>query len=339
MSNAEKLINKEFMLKYLKAMVLPLYPDFADIENIKIQIHKKHAWDDFYHMVISYETVFTKKEGGEEEIPVFCSAHSSEPRENVYKVLKFLWDSGFGEGDLSIPHPLFYSNELNGTFYRGAEGKNLYRYIRVSDFAEIENIVPKAAAWFAKLHKVPTTEALNFNEVNSRIRTVVPGSGHLLERIKNDYPEHYEFFRERYEHFISAEEAFLNNTNQQWLVHGDAHPENIIRMSEDKIAVIDFTDLCLADFARDLGSFLQQLEYMCNRKINDQAYADKMKKLFLDTYLRERKIELDAGLQKRIDRYYYWTAVRTAVHFLMKHDSEQDRAEFLIEKVKKEFVL
>lgn len=337
MKKAEKLLSKEYMLAFLRENVLPLYPEFEEIVSLKIQIHKKHAWDDFYHMVINYETIFSKKDGGEEELPIFCSAHSSEPRENVYKVLKFLWDSGFGDGDLSIPHPLLYSSDLNGTFYRGAEGKDLYRYIRVADFAEIENIVPKAAAWFAKLHSLSTEGSINFNEINSRIRTVVPGSVHILERMKTDYPEHFEFFQEKYQEFISAEEKFISEQDQLWLVHGDAHPENIIRMSEDKIAVIDFTDLCLTDFARDLGAFLQQLEYMCNRKINDQTYADKMKKVFLDTYLEKSGQELTLDLSERIKRYYYWTAVRTAVHFLMKHDPEQERAEYLIEKVKKEY--
>ena len=337
MEKAEQLLNKEYIINLLREKVLPLYPDFSEIESLKIQIHKKLAWDNFYHIVVSYDTIFTRKDGGEEEIPIFCSAHSEEPRENVYKVLKFLWDGGFGKGNLSIPHPLFYSAHLNGTFYRGAEGKNLYRYIRVSDLAEIENIIPKAAAWFAKLHELPTNSKLNFNEMNSRIRTVIPGSEHILQRMKNDFPEHFEFFSKCYEKFISAEEKFLNSTDQRWLVHGDAHPENIIHMSEEKIAVIDFTDLCLTDYARDLGAFLQQLEYMCNRKISDQAYSEKVKNIFLESYFKNRSEKLTDELKERINIYYYWTAARTAIHFLIKHDSEQPRAEALIEKIKKEF--
>lgn len=336
MEKAEQLLNKEYMIKLLREKVLPLYPDFIEIESLKIQIHKKLAWDNFYHMVLSYDTIFTKKDGSEEELPIFCSAHSEEPRENVFKVLNFLWESGFGKGHLSIPHPLFYSEHLNGTFYRGAEGKNLYRYIRVADLAEVENIVPKAAEWFAKLHKLSTDASLNFNEMNSRIRTVIPGSPHILERIRKDFPQHLEFFSKIYEKFINDEEQFLALTDKRWLVHGDAHPENIIHISETKIAVIDFTDLCLTDFARDLGAFSQQLEYMCNRKIEDKDFAIKMKKLFLDTYFKNSEVKLTPDLQARIDTYYYWTASRTAIHFLMKHDAEPARAEALIEKIKKE---
>ena len=339
MDKAEQLFNKEYIINLLREKVLPLYPDFTEIESLKIQIHKKLAWDDFYHIVVSYDTIFTKKDGGEEELPIFCSAHSEEPRENVYKVLNFLWKSGFGKGHLSIPHPLFYSEHLNGTFYRGAEGKNLYRYIRVADLKQVENIVPMAAEWFARLHELSTDGSINFNKMNSRIRTVIPGSIHILERIKNDYPKHLDFFTKHYEKFIKDEEEFLASTDKRWLVHGDAHPENIIHINDKKIAVIDFTDLCLADFARDLGAFSQQLEYMCNRKIDDQKFAEKMKKLFLDTYFSKRKEKLTPELQARIDTYYYWTASRTAIHFLMKHDSEPARAEALILKIKNELKL
>jgi len=337
MEKVEQLLNKEYIIKLLREKVLPLYPDFTEIKSLEVHEHKKNVWGDTYHVVISYDTVFVNKAGEEESLPIFCSAHSEEPRENVFTVLNFLWESGFGEGDLSIPHALFFSEHFNGTFYRGAEGKNLYRFIRVSNFEKIENIIPKAAAWFAKLHNLSTDKALNFNEMNSRIKTVIPGADHILKRIAIDYPQHSELFTKLYEKFIYEEEKFLNSTKKRWLVHGDAHPENIIRMSKDKIAVIDFTDLCLTDFARDLGTFLQQLEYMCNRKIDDNAYTEKVKKMFLDSYFKNSKEVYNKELQKRIDIYYHWTALRTATFFMMKYDPEPERGELIIEKVKKIF--
>lgn len=339
MEKVEQLLNEEYIISLLREKVLPLYPKFTEIKSVKTHAHKNNVWGDTYHVVISYDTVFVDKRGNEEVLPIFCSAHSEEPRENVYTVLKFLWSHGFGKGNLSIPHALFYSEYFNGTFYRGAEGENLYRYISVSDFKTIEDIVPKAAAWFAKLHNLSTDKALNFNEMNSRVRTVIPGSEHILKRVADDYPQHAEFFAKLYKKFILIEETFLDSTEKRWLVHGDAHPENVIHMNEKKIAVIDFTDLCLTDFARDLGTFIQQLEYMCNRKIGDQDYSEKLKKMFLDSYFKNSKEKYSDDLQKRIDNYYYWTAVRTAIHFLVKFDPEPERAELLITKIKKDFQL
>jgi hypothetical protein len=92
--------------------------------------------------------------------------------------------------------------------------------------------------------------------------------------------------------------------------------------------------LCLGDFARDLGTFLQQLDYMSNRKIDDKIYTEKLKKLFLDSYLAKNKwVKPDQDLEARIANYYNWTAMRTSTHFLLKADPEPNRAEPLIKEV------
>ncbi len=329
------LFDEKFVTRLFEDKVLPLYGDFVGIKKVKIIPHKKHIWGRTYHIVVEFKTSFVSREGKIKELPIFCSAHSSEPRKNVYDALKFLWEHNFSNGYLTIPHPLFYSEEFRGTFYRGAKGRNLYRFIREKNFAEIESITAKAAAWFAKLHKTPTKNARNFNEENSRIETVVPGVEHILEKIRERYAEHFTTYKKIYETLINNEKKFLSSTEERWLTHGDAHPENIIKMGKKKIAVIDFTDICLSDFARDIGSFLQQIEYMCDRKIGDPKYSEKVKKIFLDNYLLNAKIKPDENLRKRIDNYYNWTAIRTATFFLLKSGPEPSRAKSLLQRVGK----
>jgi thiamine kinase-like enzyme len=252
----------------------------------------------------------------------------------VYIALKFLWDHGFGKSYLTIPRPLFYSEYFQGIFYRGAEGHNLYEFIRTENYNEIKKTIPLAANWFAKLHNTSIKEAKNFNKDNSRLKTVIPGANHIFETIKREYSEHYSFIKKAYEIFIKNEEDFLASTDQRWLIHGDAHPENIIKISQKKLAVIDFTDLCLSDVARDLGTFIEQLDFMIMRKINDKKYSEKMKNYFLKNYFKNAKIELDDDLQKRIDNYLNWTKVRTATFFLLKDNAEPERALPLIKQVK-----
>jgi len=335
MNVINNLFDKKYIIDLFKKEILPKYPAFINIKNIKIIPHKKHIWEKTYHVVIEFKTSFLDKGGKQVVIPIFCSAHSSEPRENVYKALNYLWDNGFADESLTIPRPIFYSKEFKGTFYRGVEGRNLYQYIRENNLKEIENIIPRAAGWFSKLHSLPTANAFNFNKENSRIKTVFPGKDGLLQSIKDRYPEYLEYYANVYGYFIKNEEEFLDSTKKRWLVHGDAHPENIIKINDKKLGVIDFTDLCLSDFARDLGTFLQQIEFMIMRKIDDQRYANKVKKLFLEEYLKNAKIKLSNSLQKRIDNYYFWTAVRTSAFFLLKDKAEPDRAVKLIETVKK----
>jgi len=333
MNQISNLFDEQFVKRLFEDKVLPLYGDFVGIKKIKIIPHKKHIWGHAYHLVIEFKTSFVSRDGKIKELPIFCSAHSNEPRKNVYDALKFLWEHNFSKGYLTIPHPLFYSEEFRGTFYRGAKGRNLYRFIREKNFAEIETITAKAAAWFAKLHRTPTENARNFNQENSRIETVFPGVEHILERIKERYGNDYGKYEKIYEILIKNEKNFLASTEKRWLTHGDAHPENVIKMGKKKIAVIDFTDLCLSDFARDIGSFLQQIEYMCDRKIGDPSYSEKIKTVFLDNYLANAKIKMDKSLRKRIDNYYNWTAIRTATFFLLKSEPEPERAKALLDQI------
>ena len=116
-------------------------------------------------------------------------------------------------------------------------------------------------------------------------------------------------------------------------MHGDAHPENIIKTEKNKLAFIDFSDFCLSDFARDLGTFLQQIEFKIMRHIDDKKYTDKIKKIFLDSYLKNAKIKIDDNLAARINNYYNWTALRTAAFFFLKHDPAPNRGAELLEKV------
>lgn len=327
------LFEPEYVKTFFTENILPKYPDFAAIKKIEIEPMKKLVWNTTYHVVIKFDTTLVAADGKKEKLPIFCSAHSSEPRKNVYDALEFLWYHNFAKGRLTIPHPLFYSPYFNGTFYRGVSGNNLYHYIKNKDYGQIETILPQAAAWFAKLHRLPVGGVKNFNPENSRIKTAFPGTDFILNDIKSKYPALAPAYKKIYDRLIKAEEAFLDSTAERWLIHGDAHPENIIKVSAKKLAVIDFTDLSLADFARDLGSFTQQLEYMNNKKIGDQAYADKIKKIFLDCYLAKAKIKMTEDLEKRINNYYNWTTIRTASFFLTKFDPQPDRAELLLQKV------
>ncbi len=200
----------------------------------------------------------------------------------------------------------------------------------------MEEILPKAAAWFAKLHNLSTKNARNFNKENSRIETVYPGIEHIYYRIKKSHSRYLKTFQKIYGLLVERENNFLASTKKHWLVHGDAHPENVIKMSKQKIAMIDFTDLCLSDFSRDIGAFLQQLEFMSVRKIHDQAYTKKIKKIFLDNYFRKAKgRELTEDVKQRIDNYYHWTAMRTATYFLIKSGPEPKRAYPILEYVNK----
>lgn len=329
MNKILSLFDEAFALDFLSKKVLPLYPPFEKIVKLKIYAYKKLIWITTYHVVISYRVTFLNKAGKEKEMEIVCSAHSNEIRESVFKVLKYLWKTGLFKGDLVIPRPLFYSDEFNGVFYRAVSGHNLLYFIKNKQEKKVEIMVERAALLFARLHNLSLPADLSiFVDSNRLLRNVVPGRDMIIteigDRFQGRYVDDIALF---YERFITQEEKFLNNSDKRWLIHGDAHPENIISVGRKKIGLIDFTDFCPGDFARDLGTFMQQLEYKITRHELVFDFAIKMKNLFLDTYLEKTGLKLDKKLQARLDLYYNWTAVRTAAFWLLKHDCEPEKAE------------
>ena len=335
MNTIKQLYDEKFVMQYFKKKLLPLYPEFSKIKKIKINGIKNHIWENTYHVVVEYDTFFITADEKIKKLNVYCSAHTNEQRRNVYDALKFLWSKGFNKGNLTIPHPLFYSQRFKGIFYRGCKGNNLYHYIQHEKVEEAKRITVLSAKWFAKLHKLKTDGARNFNKKNSLMETTIPGAKHWLNSINERHPEFHDTVKNMFDIMNQAEKTFLRSTKKRWLIHGDAHPENIIKMSANKIGAIDFTDMCLADFTRDIGGFLQQLEYMAKRHFKNKSDVIEIKKLFLQEYLKAAKLELTDELEQRIKNYYNWAALRTVIFFLIKEYPEPDRAQELLEMLKK----
>ena len=334
--NIRQLYDEQFILKYFRRRILPLYPDCQNITRVKINGIKNNIWENSYHVVVEYDPYFTAAGNKTKKLPIFCSAHSHEPRRNIYAALCFLWSKSFARGNLTIPHPLFYSQRFHGVFYRGLKGNNLFHFIMAKDMAEIKHLLRLTARWFAKLHQLPTAGAKNFNKKNSLIATTIPGAQHWLKKIRDRYPASYAAAYNVFSRLNQEEKIQLASLSRRYLIHGDAHPENVIRIAKNKIGLIDFTDMCLADFARDLGAFLQQLEYMAGKFIKEQDTITELKQIFLTEYVKAAKLKLTADLQQRISTYYRWTALRTAIYLFVSQYPEPERAQMLLDKLKQE---
>jgi thiamine kinase-like enzyme len=341
MEKIEKLFDDKYVLNFFNKKVLPLYPDFKKIKKIKIDPHKKFIWPKTYHVVIEFKVSFVEKKEGEDKnkikkLSFFCTAHSSEPRKNVHDVLEYLWSKGFSKGFLTIPKPIFYSKYFNTSFYRGVSGTSLLKLIKTKDRRELERIVKKTAEWLAKFHKIPFPEDIKLNKKNNQIKTVVPGYRKIIKELDNKYNGEYtDIIRNIYEYLIELEEDFLKMSHRRWLIHGDVHPDNIIRISNHKVAMIDFADVCSSDFARDLGTFLQQIEYRLKRNSYSDSYVKKIKDLFITEYCKKARVKYNIRLKERIKLYYHFTSLRTAIFWLMKHNPDPSKAEPLIKDINK----
>lgn len=329
-----KLFEEEYVIRFFTQKILPSYPEFQKIKRVEITPVKKRVWRTNYHVVIKFDVHFVDQKRKSRKIPIYCSAHSHEPRRNVHSALKFLWKNGFSHGYLVVPRPLFYSERFRAVFYRGVKGENLFYYIKQGEFEEAEKITAQAARWLAKLHKLPVTDAINFNKKNSRVKTIIPGEEHVLDRIDHLYPQHYDLYVRAYDYIKEKEKKFFSSQSSRWLIHGDAHPENVIRVSRNKVSLIDYADLCISDYTRDLGSFIQQLDYMIGVRMGYTEQTERMKRIFWDDYWRLSRTSPDDKVRERVEMYYYWTALRTATHFLLKHTPRKERAESLLKEIK-----
>jgi aminoglycoside phosphotransferase (APT) family kinase protein len=335
MNKIWNLFNESYVADLFTREVLPHYPAFTAISRIEIKPYKKLIWETTYHVVIGFNTYFWKPSGEEDKIPIVCSAHSEEPRENIYQALKYLQSVDFPTAFIDIPDPLFYADYFRGTFYRGLKGQDLLHYIKAQDFTTVRRIVILTAQLFARLHAMPAPASANFNPLGSRISTVIPGVPNILREMAARYNGKYQAdLSQIYDCLVKQEEAYFNAGGKAALIHGDAHPENILVTAPDRLGLIDFADMCLSDPLRDVGSFLQQLEYKIIGKADDPALAAAMKQLFLETYLSAAGLELDPARQERIDLYYNWTAMRTAIFWFLKFGHNEERAEALLHQVK-----
>lgn len=323
MNRAYKLFDEVYILALLRRKLPSHYPDFPQVQSVEIISHKKNIWTTTYHVVVEYLTTLVNDQGETIVLPIFCAAHSSENRENFFLGLDFLWRHGFAGDRLSIPHPLFFSSYLNGVFYRGVEGYNLHHYLYLQNKPKIEEIVALAAQWFARLHSLPVDMAdTSFPE--GFIPNIVPGMEKTLGYIAERYPQYLSFYQKAYKLFTDRELEFRKKHNYRCLLHGDAHPDNIIWVHTGQVALIDLNDLSLGDPARDLGCFLEQLRYMGQKKGFDPEYLQSLENIFRDNYFAHSIFKLDEDLQARIENYSYWTMIRTTTYQLLSNTVKRD---------------
>jgi aminoglycoside phosphotransferase len=337
MNKAFDLFDADRMAEIFRKKILPLYPQYRKIVAVSVKPYKKLIWETTYQVVVDYRVSFADDAGQTAKIEIVCSAHSEEPRENAFKVLQYLWQTGFPNVDRHIPRPLFYDQDYRGLFYEAISGENLLYYIKEGNKEVLSEMVLGAAALFAQLHQTPVTDTVIasqiFNRDNERIRTVVPGQKKILEIVGVRFPKYYPIISEHYQRLSDQEEDFFKNNSQRWLIHGDAHPENIIRTVDGGIGLIDFNDMCLADFTRDLGAFVQQLEYKLKIKANAAELVPPSTKLFLDHYFSLSASPRDEAVEQRIKFYHDFTSLRTAVYFLTSHQPNTDRVDYLLSEL------
>ncbi len=330
------LFNQNFLISLFEKKLPEDLLGKNKIDYIAIKIFKKKSGQvSFYHIVNRYTLHF--KNSQTKAITLFCNANSKESRQGAFLALRYLWKNNFAHSNLKCPRPLFYNKRLKAMFYLQGKGDNLYQYIinKKTKFSEIKKIVSLTGQWLAKLHSLSTLGLVNFNPVQSKIATVLPGPKHFLKSIgekHQQYPKYYQQTKELFDKINVLEKKI--SSKEKYIIHGDFHPENIVYNQKNEVlTIIDYTDCCLADFTRDLGNFYQQLGYMAKKHLTGNQITE-LQKIFINSYLKVRKIKFSKEDEKRFELYKAWTALRSAIFFLTITTFDRPRADDLFEETK-----
>jgi len=278
--------------------------------------------------VAEYDLTYLTKHGQEKHLVVFASAHSDYSRKDSYKKTKFLYEHGFDQGKYRVTRPLFYLNDQRAFFYQASLGRNFFNFLREDEQVNFKSVFSLVAGWIKKLHSFDLEE----NEVDwpeFRINKMNPAPHKFIKDFLEEDKILGKIIQDLVDQMNSMEEA-NSQKNKKTMIYGDNHPENVILESlhARHLEMIDFTDLALGDPMADIGTFLQQFDFM-SHTFMPRKKINRYKLYFLEAYFGKKIEEIDVDYINRINLYQSWTALRTTVFVFYMHSEESSILDLL----------
>lgn len=330
------LLNDEVFIKTcLNQNLGKYYADFVEVQKLDLHAYKKHVGKTSAVFVVGYKLEYLNQAGETKKIKLVATGHSDGSRKLAFAKLNYLYNHGFNSGKYLVTKPLFYLEENLAFFYEASIGHRLFSFFKADEYLNLGNAMHLAATWLKKLHQLETDETFvwpqfSINNVGSSIKNFLPdileqdlSMGTRVEKILAS---------------IKKYEAQFDQNLEVCLVYGDYHPENVILTSLEakQIKMIDFTDVALGDPMVDIGSFLQQLDFMGHRFFS-RAKVNYEKKSFLTSYFDQEFEEIPLGFFPRINLYQAWVALRSAALLFYMHKDAS--VKFLLDEVEKYLAL
>lgn len=326
-----QLNNSDFITELFNSRLKEYYSDFVSINKLSLYPYKKHLGKTSAVFVVAYDIEYLSIDNSSKKIKLVATGHSDGSRKLAFAKLNYLYQHGFNDGKYLVTKPLFYLEESLAFFYEASVGHRLFSFFKADENLNLNNALDLAAAWVKKLHNLEVQN--DFVWPNFSVDNIGPS----IKKFFDDIIHSNQILGERVQKLLQEirilEKNFLNEISP-CLVYGDYHPENVILTSLDakKIKMIDFTDVSLGDPMLDLGSFLQQLDFMGHRFFS-RAKVNQEKIYFVETYFGKKIEEIETEFFPRINLYQAWVALRTAVFLFYMH--KDDSVKFLLDEVEK----
>jgi len=305
--------NQAYLIDLFNARLKEIDQQGVKVLRLNCHFIKSYYDDNFFHFVIQNDLTYKIKKGVRRRCKIFCVSFSGHARRKMYQALKLVYEHGFHQGEVIVPKPLWYADELMAAFYVGVPGENLLEHIK-NGYFDLSTI-KKVALGLLKLHDIKPTKGVKlkkhgFSSVFLDPTNVINRAYNKDTSLAHEILAQFNRLKKLYQTIIKDQAVFS---------HGDFHPENVIINTFDnrQLGIIDFSEVTLAPVYYDIASFLQQLEFMTRNYLTPGEYLN-IEYIFLSTYFNCKKIPQET--QNKINLYKSWTALKSAVYFMIFDD-------------------
>ncbi|PJB99414.1 MAG: hypothetical protein CO077_01885 [Candidatus Nealsonbacteria bacterium CG_4_9_14_0_8_um_filter_35_12] len=200
-----------------------------------------------------------------------ASAKIDGSKKGTFKIMKYLYESGFDRGKFQIRKPLDYIDEVGALFYEEAKGLPLSLILerRKFSFKIFENV----AELLFKIHslngkikrKAIIVDLTHYKKIFRKIKKLMPSISNYV--------------------IAKKEIEFLNELkNEQGFIHGDFYPGNIL-INKNRIIAIDFDQAGRGPKLLDAAAFYASLEFP--KSLWPLNFSQKERKLAQEIFLRK----------------------------------------------------
>ncbi len=317
-----RLLDQDFASHILQQKLPQHYGDLVQITDIKLRTHKEHFGAMGAVLVVEYQLKYSDRQGREKRLGIFSSAHSDGSSQGAYHKNKYLYEQGFSTGQFRVTRPLFYLREQCAYFYQASPGHRLVSFIKKDPQADLEPVLGLVAGWMKKLHNLDYSQS-SFPWPIFSIAQMIPRPKDFLADFYEENEQLGQVGQSIYEEMLGLEKTQTGKIKKT-LIYGDNHPENVIiqGVTTKHLEMIDFTDVALGDPLTDLGTFLQQFDFMAHHHLSRQQ-INRYKLSLVADYFGQAFPEIGQDYISRINLYQSWTALRSATFLFYMKDVDK----------------
>jgi hypothetical protein len=239
-----KVMNSDGMRTYFTDTLFAGNADFAfGIKDIAVQIINYRP-----EIRCTYRYALDINSGAKQIL--YGKSFADEKGAEIYRRITTLYKRGKHKSDcFALPAPIAYDESLNTLWMEALKGNPLIENINQSNADEL---MTQVARYLADFHKAELSglEAINEDDLLAEIQK-------KSAKLQNAFPALAARFESVVLHLAQQEENLPHIPHR--LIHGDFHIQQLLQLSDNRIALFDFDELALANPLVDVANFCADL--------------------------------------------------------------------------------